>query len=151
MDTPERIVFRSSFFALWRWFTVFTSILCAFTVGLTWLLGQPTSIPPTIGLSLIVCIVFVVAIMICPLYLVPEGVHGYNFWGKYRTVKWDEMGTIQPMNLFGLRYLIITGTSDGAKIWLPMYLSEMNEFIAGVNDRAGPKHALVEAIEKYRG
>ena len=151
MGPSNSRAFRSSFMVLWRW----TSALCglggALIYGTAWFMGRPISGPPTIALSLLLGILFAVAVVLMPVYVTPEGVRCYNFWGLYRTVGWAEMGEIRRQSVLGLRYLTVAPPDGAWPIYVPLYLSDMPEFLAAVRKHAGDAHPLVAALERYRG
>ena len=68
-----------------------------------------------------------------------------NFWGFYREQKWSEIENVRPCNyLPGLKTAILHSRSN--KIWLPMYLADMNRFRTLVCELASPDSALVEYL-----
>ena len=107
-------------------------------------MGLPRSTIPTFGIAIVVGVLFATAVALFPVYVLVDGVRCYNFWGMYRTVKWAEVGEIRPANMFRLRYLTVASTSGGtARSRVPLYLSNMDRFVASIRDRAGPEHTLV--------
>ncbi|WP_417396722.1 hypothetical protein [Gimesia chilikensis] len=68
-----------------------------------------------------------------------------NFWGFYREQKWSEIENVRPCNyLPGLKTAILHSRSN--KIWLPMYLADMNRFRTLVCELASPDSALAEYL-----
>jgi hypothetical protein len=147
----ERRTYRSSFWTLWRWTTACCGLIGALVYGFCLLSGGPPQVAfPTAGLSLVLGTLFAVAVVCFPVYLSPEGLRCYNYWGLYRSIAWLEVGQISPESVLGLKYLRVTSRGSGAEVWLPLYLSDMSSFIEQTRHYAGPDHPLVEALERHR-
>jgi hypothetical protein len=140
--------FRSSFYVLWRWTTIFCSLLGALVYGATWLDGNPLSFPPTMLLAVGLGLVFALAVVAFPVYVLDEGVRCYNFYGVYGTIRWDDAIHIRRTNLFGLRYAVVSAPETSVELWLPLYLSDMNGFIAAIQEHVSDDHPLVMELER---
>lgn len=141
MDGSRR-VFRSSLRVLWRWTTIFCFVVSIGTYFIT-------PLPParTASLSLVIGGVFAIAVVSFPIYVLPHGIRCYNYYGFYSTVRWDSISRIRQRSVFGLRYLVVRSPSSWSEIYIPLYLSDMQGFIAAVRERAGENHPLVTALQ----
>ena len=142
----RRQAFRSSFFVLWRWTTIFCGLLGALIYGAAWLDGNPVSLPPTMAFAVGMGLFFALGVACFPVYVVEEGVRCYNYWGLYSTVRWDAAIRIRRANLFGLRYAVVSSPSNWTEIWIPLYLSDMNGFIAAIREHVPDDHPLILAL-----
>lgn len=114
-----------------------------------WGLGRPISVPPTIGIAAAMSLVCAVAIVLYPVYLFPDGLRCYNYWGIYQTAKWEDIQGVRATSVFGMRYLVIQTTCH-SEIYLPLWLSGMSEFIRVVQAAAGNNHVLTKALMNTR-
>jgi hypothetical protein len=74
-----------------------------------------------------------------------DRIGGHDFWGFYREQTWSETENVRPLNyLPGLKMAILQSRSN--KIWLPMFLADMNRFRTLVCELASPDSALVEYL-----
>jgi hypothetical protein len=152
MEPPSIRTYRSSFWTLWRWTSAFCGLLGACYYVMCYFSGcRPVHALPTAGLSLGLGTVFAAAVVCFPVYVSPEGLRCYNFWGVYQSIGWFEIERISPTNLFGLKYLRVFSHETPAEIWLPLYLTNLREFTDDVRQFAGADHSLVAALENYDG
>ncbi len=144
------VTFRSSFAVAWRWTTTICGIVFGFGYVIAWFLsGRQPDAPPTIATAVVAGLLFAVAIIFWPVYVLSDGIRTYNYWGMYRTVPWTEFTVVERANIFGLRYLRFASI-DGTRLYIPLWLADMPGFAAIVRDRAGDVHPLVFALERYR-
>ncbi|QDT83822.1 hypothetical protein [Gimesia chilikensis] len=74
-----------------------------------------------------------------------DRIGGHDFWGFYREQTWSEAENVRPLNyLLGLKMAILQSRSN--KIWLPMFLADMNRFRTLVSELASPDSALAEYL-----
>lgn len=85
------------------------------------------------------------AVLLFPVYVSKEGLRSYTLWGDYRTIPWDRIDTIRPINFLGLRYLRAGTHGAGAPVWVPLWLSDKRGFGEEITRLAGPEHPLVKA------
>jgi hypothetical protein len=88
------------------------------------------------------------AVFYYKVYVGPEGVRCYNFWGLYRTVAWDDFAAIRPVNFCGLRFLRVRSTSPGTPIWVPLFLTKPRMFEEAVIRHGGVTHPLARALDE---
>jgi hypothetical protein len=111
--------------------------------------GAPQSCGATAALAL-VCGVFALAILCFPVYVSPEGIRCYNFFGLYRTLPWHAVTRIGHDSVFGMGYLVVASSARRSEIYIPLYLSDMAAFTDVVREHARLGHPLVEALEACR-
>jgi len=140
----SRQVFHSSFGVLWRWTTTLCGAIGAGIYFFAWMLGTPLLIAPTAILSGLIGILFAVVVVLFPVIVLPQGIRCYNYFGFYSTVPWDAMNPIKRSSVFGLRYLAVG--SGWGRIYIPLYLSDMERFIETVKQRTSEDHPLVRAL-----
>jgi hypothetical protein len=145
----QRLVFRSSFWKVWRCTTIFCSAIGAIIYGLGVLSGFPPAPFPTAERSLGLAILFAIAIALFPVYVSPDGLKCYNFWGIYCFAPWPSIIETKPGNVFGLKYLRVRSSSFSSEMWVPLYLSRMSDFVVAVRESAGESNPLVVALQEH--
>ena len=55
-------------------------------------------------------------------------IKGFNFWGKSRIVKWENVSRVKPVNFLGLKYLRVFSTNTGLAIWVPLFIKNTEKF-----------------------
>jgi hypothetical protein len=147
----QRRVFRSSFPVLWRWATIFCGILslCLYVVAL--ISGFRLPLGLTAAFALFLGVIFAAAVVCFPVFVSPEGVRCYNYFGFYKTVPWDAMTGFRRENIFGLRYLAVDSSSGWFAIYIPLYLSDMAGFAQAVREFGGEGHPLLKAVNSAPG
>jgi hypothetical protein len=78
----------------------------------------------------------------------PEGLGGFDAWGRYREVTWDHLCGARPVNLLGLKFLRAYGPGGKAVVSLPLFLSGLERFCGLVRRHAGPEHPLAVALHE---
>ncbi len=80
--------------------------------------------------------------------LTSSGIHGFNFVGKRKYMEWNEVISVKPSNIGGLRYLRVFSLTSRLAIWLPLNVNNINELIKVVSTLAPEKNALREYLLK---
>jgi hypothetical protein len=80
-------------------------------------------------------------------YVGPEGVRAFNFWGVYRFARWADVRQVVPGAYLGLLPMLRAYTA-GARtpLWLPLFLADRDGFCALVRTHAGDEHPLTVAL-----
>jgi hypothetical protein len=78
----------------------------------------------------------------------PKGLGGFDPWGRYREVAWDQLRGARPVNLLGLKFLRAYGAGGKAVLSLPLFLSDLERFCSLVRQHAGPEHPLAIALHE---
>lgn len=65
-----------------------------------------------------------------------------NGFGKLETAPWDTISGVKRLAFPGFPYLLVGWTGGRLKLWLPLFLGRFDEFVAAVEDHAGPGHVL---------
>lgn len=100
---------------------------------------------PILGIFVMSLVLTLIAIPLCPVKVRPEGLSTYNFWGMYSTVNWDDIVSVKPVNLLGLRYITFR-TTEGKTLYIPRFLTNFVEFRDQVAGWAGEQHLLTQAL-----
>ena len=141
-------VFRSSFVVMWRW----TTTICGIAGAAIYIQGLVSGAPVPLGLTSISALgigaVFAVVVVCFPIYVRADGIRGYNFFGLYHTLRWEDIADIREEGILGIRYLVVTSTSGWRQLWVPLYLSDMPGFARAVRACAGDGHSLVTALSR---
>lgn len=74
------------------------------------------------------------------------GITCSNGFGKMVTVRWEEVVGIRKLYIPGLPYLLVSTTPTRLKLWLPLFLGNMQEFADKVEEYAGSEHVLYQAV-----
>ena len=90
-----------------------------------------------------------VAVACFPVYVRPDGLRSYNFFGLYRTLRWNDIADIQQESLLVLRYLVVTSESGWRQVWVPLYLSDMPGFAHRRRSRVESGHPLGDELEQF--
>lgn len=149
-NTPA--TYRSSLLIPWSW-------VLGYSVGVISLVilviegGRPDwrallyAILGTAMVSILFCAVLVAYFTV---ELTPQGIRGYNFWGRYRFVPWSSMCATKHVNLGGLRYVRVFSENESTPMWLPLFLHGMDAFETSVRTVA-PEHNVLRAFFEERG
>ena len=73
----------------------------------------------------------------------PEGIVCMNIWGKNQLVPWENIKRVAEFNFVGMHYLRIWSTSDSLPIWLPMFMSQRDEFVELIANYLDTNHQLL--------
>jgi hypothetical protein len=82
----------------------------------------------------------------CPVLVRRDGICGYNFWGSYSMVLWDDFIDIKSINCLGFSYLKASFEGSTAPLWIPLFLTEKNKFAAAVIEHAPEGNPLRGAL-----
>jgi hypothetical protein len=93
----------------------------------------------------------VVGAVLYRVYVLEDGLRGYTAWGTYRTLRWPEINDVRPLNVLGMRFLLVRSVGGGSAIWVPLFLAEMSGFRAAVRESAGEDHLLSRALQEAAG
>lgn len=80
-------------------------------------------------------------------FISPEGVRCYNFWGTYRTVEWADVARADRISMLGLKFILVHSRRRPDPLWLPRFLSNRAAFDQLVAQYAGVDHPLTQAME----
>ena len=141
------LVFRRTVPGLCRWAIVVCELgMLAHTFAGA--RGGGANIARVLGPQAVVISWVFAAIACFPVYLRPDGVRGYDFYGLYRTLRWAEIVRVRRVSVLGSPYLVAT---DGSReVWVPLYLPDMARFARAVRACAGDGHPLAVALREYR-
>jgi len=87
-----------------------------------------------------------IATYICIRYfkitITDEYLRGYDFWGKYHSVEWNNIISIKPIRIAGLKYVRVESKTLRRPLWVPLFLNDMCSFKAEVNKRLADGNPL---------
>jgi membrane associated rhomboid family serine protease len=98
------------------------------------------------SISCFILIYSLVAIYLYPITIKAQGIRGYNFWGVYSFVAWEEIDRIEPYKSFGLWYLRLFFHNSYAPIWLPLFLQQQEKFNQTIIKFTAPDNPLHQAL-----
>lgn len=147
--------FRSSI-----WMTVWGTIACNFWIFLVfplfvlWIDNLVNLRYSVLLVSIILIAVMIAFAIIISIYCVyafqviikPTGLYGYNFWGNYSFVTWNEIDKIKAYNLFGCKYLRLFFSNSPTPLWIPLFLVEQHKFNRIVIERTDKNNPLHLAL-----
>ena len=91
------------------------------------------------------------AFLMCAVYKVKissTGIKCFDFWGRYHTIDWAGISTISPFNFCGLKYLRIHLPQKKIRMWLPLFLIDMQRFHLLVQVYAGADNPLAVQLRR---
>jgi len=80
------------------------------------------------GMLLFVLLYILTIIIYYKVTLTEDGIKGFNFWGKYRFVQWNEINNVKFINFCGLKFLRVFSKNERLSLWIPLFLKDMNDF-----------------------
>lgn len=98
-------------------------------------------------LELFLCTLIVFAF---PTRVTAAGLIGPDFWGFKTTFRWDAIDRVRPLNMGGLRFLLVKSTDSRRTLWLPLFLRDRDGFVEAVERAAGDDHLVAAAYRHHR-
>ncbi|QEL17526.1 hypothetical protein [Limnoglobus roseus] len=148
-DVPT-LVFRSSHRFLWGRAVLYGGVLGFGGIGLALMKGSGSAVAAailiTIGVTLLLGVLFSLTVWLMPVYVSASGVRSYNGFGVYRTLTWDEMAEVREDGMGGLGYLVISNRSGWREIWVPLFLADMPNVNTAVRACVDADHVLAKAL-----
>jgi hypothetical protein len=83
-----------------------------------------------------------------PVYISPDGLKAYNFWGVYTTVGWDSIITARPAHFGVVGFLRVFTRNTWFPFWLPLFSANMDRLTDLVREYAGPENPLTFALDR---
>lgn len=69
-----------------------------------------------------------VLVVVWKITLTAQGLNGFNFWGFYRFVPWQQIDHVKPFNFIGLRYLRVYSQGNDKPLWVPLFIKDYQSF-----------------------
>jgi hypothetical protein len=86
---------------------------------------------------------------LCPIRVTPRGIK-YPAWTLVvREVPWEEMHTVQYVNLLGFRFLAIYRRGAAAGLWVPLFLKNPDLFCEAVRAYLPGAHPLAIYLARH--
>jgi hypothetical protein len=76
------------------------------------------------------------------------GIRCSDLRGSCATLEWNSITTIRPINILGLRYLLLEGEGISSPLLLPLFLEEPERFANAVVHYAGPDSPLARYLAR---
>ena len=146
------VPFKPSFFRYWTFLTFLVTV--GLMGGTALIVGLEGFDLDMVGLAVafanggflsVFFTVFIVAYF--KVYVSPASLRSFNSWGACRDVKWDDILSVTPINLVGLKYLRLYSARTTSPLWVPLFLSDAQRFTNLVRQYAGPKNPLAAWFE----
>ena len=77
-----------------------------------------------------------------------NGISGYNIWGIYSFVLWDEIREIKIINFLGLKFARVYFRNSKTPLWVPLFIKNRKSFSATLSEFATASNLLRQAFEK---
>lgn len=135
-----QVLFAPSMWGVIYWQSVQASLPCP----TDWQLGL--YIAGSVAIALVLAPAFFAYVLTIPVKVSPTGFTCGNGLGKLVTVPWSAITKVRPLYLPGFPYLMVSTSQTQLKLWLPMFLRDMHEFVEKVEQYAGPNHILYQAL-----
>jgi hypothetical protein len=156
-NPPDALVFRSDIRPLLKLSVIIALLGPAFFLVMLALRGHSAEKPfdkahlvILAGPSLIGVVIAAISIISRRVSIVvvrPEGLQCYDRRGRDHFIAWGDILSVQPFEPdLGLRYLLISVPLRAESITLPLFLENMPEFIAAVEQYAGRDNALARGL-----
>jgi hypothetical protein len=84
-----------------------------------------------------------------PVYVSPDGLKAYNFWGIYTSVGWDSITAAKTVHFGVAGFLRVFTRDTRLPFWLPLFSANMDRFTELVREYAGPNNPLTIALERH--
>jgi hypothetical protein len=83
-----------------------------------------------------------------PVYVKKEGLRSYNIYCFYKDIFWDDIETINPINILGLKYIRVKSKLGGTPIWIPIWIDNIDSFLDTIDFYGGDKSLFQKYFEK---
>ncbi|MEO2090268.1 MAG: hypothetical protein ABGY75_12310 [Gemmataceae bacterium] len=92
---------------------------------------------------------FLVYVYLLKVTVSPDGLTCSNGFGKMVTAPWDSVTGVKRLIVPGFPYLLVSTSTTRLKLWLPLFLGRMDEFVTRVEGYAGSEHILYQHLWQY--
>jgi hypothetical protein len=130
-NAEQSVTFLPSFRTVFLWeMAVASPVACVcvlgwlITTGRHFVLGRYIR-GMTLGLvvaALLAALLVLVCRQLFPVKLSQIGVVGYSLWRAGLLIRWDEIDSVRPFSLLGLKYLRLYPRTNGMTIWVPLFV-----------------------------
>ena len=103
-----------------------------------------------VGLPLVLSLTFVVVRMF-PTIVTSERLSDYSFWGRRRTVEWEQITAAKLVNVLGLQYVRLRTDDGRSPVWVGLFLRDFEGFRQLVLAFAPEGNAFRDFLVTYRG
>lgn len=139
------VVYAQVLFAPGMWAVIYwQSVQAGLSFPTDWQLGL--YVAGSVAVALVLAPAFLAYVFTIPVKVSPAGFTCGNGFGKLVTVPWDSITKVRPLYLPGFPYLMVWTTRTRLKLWLPLFLRDMPEFVERVEGFAGHEHVLYQAL-----
>lgn len=142
--------FRYAFLPAWRTQTSLTTVLIMAIMIFRAVLSGDVIQKPDLLHNLLIA-VFCGIFLAIPIGLLrfsvsPEGIRCFNSYGVWSLLEWSSITSVKPSRYFHSPHLRLTVDGRRTKYWIPLLLSDMEEFRSAVQSAAGLENPLSRAL-----
>jgi hypothetical protein len=105
---------------------------------------------PALTVAVVSGVLLALALAYYRVSVAADGLKCYDAFGIYHFAAWPTVERVRPLNLLGLRYLLVRSSAVPRALWVPLFLADLPGFRAAVAQHAGPTHPLAEALRHGR-
>ena len=77
----------------------------------------------------------------------PDGIHGYDFWGRRVTLAWQEVAAVRVRRIGGFPYALLEAPGTRT-LWMPLSVNQAEALEECVLRYVPETHPLAQAIHK---
>lgn len=136
MTELKRIVFRSSFWTIYLFI-----LLVGYSLGLCAIFIKESGHPDIGGLLFALigaavggALYTLVVVLYFTITLTSNGIRGYNFWGIYREVPWNEIKSTKTFYFGFLVYVRVFTKDHKSPLWVPLFMRNRIGFASALSD-----------------
>lgn len=139
------VVYAQAMFTPGMWAVIYwQSVEAKLPCPTDWQMGL--YVAGSVAVALVLAPAFFAYVRTLPVRVSADGFTCGNGFGKLVTVPWESITKVKAFYLPGFPYLLVWTTKTRLKLWLPLFLREMPEFVERVEEFAGHDHPLYQAL-----
>ncbi len=92
---------------------------------------------------------FLIYVAVLKVTVSPDGLTCSNGFGKLTTATWGSITGVKRLIVPGFPYLLVSTSATRLKLWLPLFLGRMDEFVAKIEEYAGSDHVMYQHLWRY--
>jgi hypothetical protein len=158
-DPADGTKFRSRLVPSFLYYTVFSQLgYLAFSVPMS--LAITLTVPHSWwvwwavlagcgGCGLLSLVITPLAVWGYPVYVYPDRLTAYNFWGVYSSPAWDGITAARTLNLGVVSLVRVYTEETWLTLWVPLFLDDLDRFTELVRDFAGDGNPLSAELARH--
>lgn len=92
---------------------------------------------------------FLVYVYLLKVTVTSDGLTCSNGFGKMVTAPWGSVTGVKRLIVPGFPYLLVSTSTTRLKLWLPLFLGRMDEFVGKIEEYAGSDHVLYQHLWRH--